>query len=267
MRADYFTENSVGAFIETLIACTLVFLLSYFTIYRRVHNPLSVRYQLPFLVIIAAFFCVNIQSFFGIELMVLDTAVLSVEFFSHVFAWVTVVSAVQKLAVPPLRLIGAANLFHAGVWFLWELLGSFSALYSNIALSVVCYILIAITALTASTINGFHLRNRAPTMKNTNQLLLDGELPFARGVSSSDIVSGLKSRCGALGKYYGLTTREIDVLVLIAQGRSHTRIEEELTLSVSTIKTHISNIFSKMKVHSRQEIIDLVFEKPESEVE
>lgn len=263
VRVDYYTEDRVWAFVQTLIASALVLVLSYFTIYRPARYPLSVRYQAPFLVVVAAFFCVSIQSLLNIELVVLDTAILSVEFFAHVFAWAAMAAAIQKLNIPPLKLIGSAQLFHAGIWFLWESLKGSSTLYSNIVLSVICYILIVITALAAPVINGFFLRRKTLSMENSNQLMISGEVPYANSVSSSDIANDLESRCNALGMYYGLTQREKDVLTLIAQGRSQIRIEEELMLSRSTVKTHTSNIFSKMRVHSRQEIIDLVLEKSE----
>ena len=266
-RVDYFTEDKTWAFIQTLIACAMVLILSYFTIYRRAYDPLSVRYRLPFLVVIAAFFCVVVQSFFGAEIAVLDTAILSVEFLSHALFWIILVSATQNLDIPPLRLIGGAYLLYAAIWFLWQLLESISTLYSNILLAAICFVLIVISTLSVPIISAFNLQKKTSIMNDYSQLLIDGELPLAPSASNSDIVGGLKSRCSELGKYYGLTAREIDVLILIAQGRSHTRIEEELTLSESTVKTHIGNIFAKMKVHSRQDIIDLVFEKPESKTE
>ena len=50
------------------------------------------------------------------------------------------------------------------------------------------------------------------------------------------------------------------MLYLLAQGRTRTFIQEELVLSVSTVKTHISHIYTKLGVHDRQGIMDLVLE-------
>jgi len=58
-----------------------------------------------------------------------------------------------------------------------------------------------------------------------------------------------------LGKL-NLTNREYEVLKLLAQGRSNTEIAESLFLSVSTIKTHVSNLFVKMDVKSRTQAIE-----------
>lgn len=48
-----------------------------------------------------------------------------------------------------------------------------------------------------------------------------------------------------------LTERETDVLLLIAQGQSNKEIAHHLSLGEKTIKTHVSNILSKLHVQSR----------------
>jgi DNA-binding CsgD family transcriptional regulator len=52
---------------------------------------------------------------------------------------------------------------------------------------------------------------------------------------------------------FGLTEREIDVLKLITQGLKNDEIADQLFISVSTIKTHTRNIFSKLDVRNRCE--------------
>ncbi len=49
----------------------------------------------------------------------------------------------------------------------------------------------------------------------------------------------------------GLTPREIEVLKLIAAGRSNKQIARELTISEKTVKNHINNIFSKLHLYDR----------------
>lgn len=48
-----------------------------------------------------------------------------------------------------------------------------------------------------------------------------------------------------------LTEREIEVLKLIANGRSNKEIAGDLTLSEKTVKTHVSNILKKLHVADR----------------
>lgn len=48
-----------------------------------------------------------------------------------------------------------------------------------------------------------------------------------------------------------LTEREYAVLALIAQGRSNKQISEELSISEKTVKTHVSNILTKLHLEDR----------------
>ena len=50
-----------------------------------------------------------------------------------------------------------------------------------------------------------------------------------------------------------LTTREIQILALIAEGKSNKEIAAKLVISINTVKVHVSNIFQKIEVSSRTE--------------
>lgn len=52
-----------------------------------------------------------------------------------------------------------------------------------------------------------------------------------------------------------LTNREYQILKLIVQGYSNSDIADKLFLSLSTIKTHVSNLYIKMNVKSRFQAI------------
>lgn len=52
-----------------------------------------------------------------------------------------------------------------------------------------------------------------------------------------------------------LTNREYQILKLIVQGHSNADIATQLFLSLSTIKTHVSNLYAKMNVKSRFQAI------------
>jgi DNA-binding NarL/FixJ family response regulator len=55
----------------------------------------------------------------------------------------------------------------------------------------------------------------------------------------------------ASGGSDNLTPREIDVLRLIARGRSNQQIAEELVLSVRTVERHITNLYAKIGAHGK----------------
>ncbi|GAB4575424.1 MAG: response regulator transcription factor [Anaerolineae bacterium] len=48
-----------------------------------------------------------------------------------------------------------------------------------------------------------------------------------------------------------LTDREVEVLRLVAQGRSNREIADDLVISEATVRTHMSNILSKLHLASR----------------
>ncbi|UCR90348.1 response regulator [Mycetocola spongiae] len=61
-----------------------------------------------------------------------------------------------------------------------------------------------------------------------------------------------------LASEHGLTERETRVLELLAEGRSNRVIAEELFISVSTVKTHVNNLYAKLGVGSRAEATELL---------
>jgi len=54
----------------------------------------------------------------------------------------------------------------------------------------------------------------------------------------------------------GLSAREFEVLQLITRGCSNAEIADKLFLSLSTVKTHVSNLFVKMDVKSRTQAVE-----------
>ncbi len=48
-----------------------------------------------------------------------------------------------------------------------------------------------------------------------------------------------------------LTNRENEILLLIAEGKSNQEIADELFITLKTVKTHVSNILSKLDVQDR----------------
>ena len=73
-----------------------------------------------------------------------------------------------------------------------------------------------------------------------------------------------KEVCAAIAKEYSLTPREQEVMEMLLKGRSAARIAEELVISKGTVKGYIHNVYTKVDVHSQQELIDF-FELKTSE--
>ena len=52
-----------------------------------------------------------------------------------------------------------------------------------------------------------------------------------------------------------LSERELEVLALVASGKSNVEIASSLFVSLSTVKTHINNLYRKLGVRSRTQAI------------
>ena len=57
-----------------------------------------------------------------------------------------------------------------------------------------------------------------------------------------------------------LTVRERDILALLTKGYENQRIADELFISLKTVKTHVSNILSKLEVSDRTQAVVYAFQ-------
>jgi DNA-binding NarL/FixJ family response regulator len=84
---------------------------------------------------------------------------------------------------------------------------------------------------------------------------------FARLGATPDVawVDELRGRAGAgASETHGLTPRELEVLRLVAAGKSNREIAEALVISDHTARRHLQNIFAKLGVSSRAAATALV---------
>lgn len=68
----------------------------------------------------------------------------------------------------------------------------------------------------------------------------------------------ISKQAAALQRHYRLSARETEVMELIARGNSVARIAEELVVSENTIRTHSKRIYTKLAIHKKQELLDLI---------
>jgi DNA-binding NarL/FixJ family response regulator len=64
-----------------------------------------------------------------------------------------------------------------------------------------------------------------------------------RAIRATDYASGGTHRADLLDP---LTPRELEVLALMAEGRSNRAIGEQLTVELKTVETHVSRVFTKL---------------------
>lgn len=85
--------------------------------------------------------------------------------------------------------------------------------------------------------------------------------PTASGApadGTSALADGGRGGLEVFSDRYGLTKRELEVLALLAEGRNEPYVESALGISRTTVKTHITHIYRKVGVSSRQQLIDVL---------
>ena len=97
------------------------------------------------------------------------------------------------------------------------------------------------------------------SVKSTIVRMLDAKPSDSTRCHRNDlIVERLEASCQKLASQHGLTKRESEVLVLLARRWTLRLVSESLCLSINTVKTHVRHIYTKMGIHSQQELIDIV---------
>jgi predicted ATPase/DNA-binding CsgD family transcriptional regulator len=106
---------------------------------------------------------------------------------------------------------------------------------------------------------GFAAVQRKVGKRHADALLVAGRaLPFDQAVDAAlalavSLPSSIMHRRGVATNHgvAGLSAREREVLSLIAAGRTNAEIAEALTISVPTVKSHVTNILGKLDLSSR----------------
>lgn len=57
-----------------------------------------------------------------------------------------------------------------------------------------------------------------------------------------------------------LTEREMEILLLLARGYTNQEIADELYIALKTVKSHVSNLLSKLEVHDRTQAVIYAFQ-------
>lgn len=86
--------------------------------------------------------------------------------------------------------------------------------------------------------------------------------PSSEEEETEEEKGSFRRRCEELSEQYLLSAREREVLVILAKGHNATFIQEQLCVSKSTAKTHINHIYKKMDIHTQQELLNMVEDRP-----
>lgn len=240
--------------------------------------PLIARFQPALLLVFVGLFVTAVlESPGGAGLVGLSLMVEVGESWAHLLFWTIVATSLDVLGLPSYRSIGIGCAAYASLSIAWLLLLSQRGMMATLLAVLAAYLfVVALMGVAWSLLAGRRADARGTAEEPVPLVACGRDLPAASDApaGSSGAPSGVPSgpdgappdpqctmldRCAELAGRYALSPRETEVFMLLVQGRSRSFIQEELVLSGSTVKTHVSHIYAKMGVQGRQELMDLVW--------
>jgi DNA-binding NarL/FixJ family response regulator len=108
---------------------------------------------------------------------------------------------------------------------------------------------------------GFLLKDQAPErLAEAVRTVANGEAILAPRATARVLEELTQPRTTQSPKLLLLTPRERMVLELMAKGRSNDEIAEELFVSVPTVKSHVSNLLTKLDLENRIQVVVWAYE-------
>ena len=109
-------------------------------------------------------------------------------------------------------------------------------------------------AIVAVVMGTFVLLSQKELSSKWGASFLDGPEAGEQAVRKQEVAD----RCELLAKRFGLTSRESEVLMLLAQRKTVGQIERELFIANGTAKAHVRHVYQKFDIHSREELFELI---------
>lgn len=111
---------------------------------------------------------------------------------------------------------------------------------------------------------GFLLKDAPPAqLLHAIRVIADGEGLLAPSVTRR-LIAEFTRRPGAPGpltrRLDDVTAREREILVLVARGLSNGEIARHLTVSLATVKTHVSSLLTKLAARDRTQLVIIAYE-------
>ncbi|MFB7124334.1 response regulator [Kitasatospora sp. NPDC056273] len=111
--------------------------------------------------------------------------------------------------------------------------------------------------------SGFMLKDASPSdLVAGIRVIATGEAVLAPTVTRRliETVSRTRPTARPAPRLVGLTRREQEVFVLIANGLSNAEIAQRLVISLPTVKTHVSSLLAKLNVRDRAQLVIIAYE-------
>jgi DNA-binding NarL/FixJ family response regulator len=84
--------------------------------------------------------------------------------------------------------------------------------------------------------------------------VMKGEAPMSPGIARM-VIQSMHATPKPAANNYHLTPREKEILAHLSKGNSYKLIAADFVISIDTVRTHIKNIYEKLKVHNQVEAV------------
>jgi DNA-binding CsgD family transcriptional regulator len=201
---------------------------------------------------------VAIEGTMSANAILLVRIVADVVFFMTVLiAWYCVAVDVNLRRLPSCKTFGFA-------WGIWALAAGSGWIFHNalerfITVPNAMLLFLAAHAIIRLTCFLFIFPDNA-LVKFISAPVLEKQTGESDGKSGKDDAHFLsfKEAVRKIGEETKLSEREQEILLMLAKNRSNQYIADELVLSFHTVRAHVRNVYAKLKIHNRQELLDLI---------
>ena len=239
--------NPFSGAASTLVALFLILAIAFFS--NRF--DLAFAYRTPIFLLVCALLLIpalgdDSASFFAFCLA------LSTRLF-EVVVFLLLSDICQRHAITAVMLFGieeSTNVFSS----LGYALGTILHATSHIDLSESMGVLIGIALLIGATLLLFNEKQFETAWGSP--LLGPGKIRW-----DQEQREALRTSCDRIADAHSLTAREREVLELLGKGSTISRVCEELCIAKGTAKAHTDHIYTKLGIHTRRELLDLLDQK------
>jgi DNA-binding CsgD family transcriptional regulator len=226
-----FTGMTEISLVELAVICATILLLTFFVFglpSKRLSLPLRCVIGFAAILLGLQILALSDEIQFGSSF---DSITSAVEIFSHLVRWMIIIECLRSIDMPAFRVTGISNTASASLTLVWTHIFSPMAFATSTFVMIVIYILLLFVVL---LFVGSSVTREPPT-------------PVPEAVSETSGYLGFAQR-------WGLSPRETELFILLMQGCKRLDICKECSLSEGTVKTHITNIYKKLNIHSKREL-------------
>lgn len=251
------TSASIAASSSMLLSvvipsCIIVLFARYAILLPR-HLGLALRFQPALFLTLAGLFAVAMQPYAqGAWLAALSIIVQVSQLFAHLLFWTLIATALDVLSIPSYRTIGVAEAMYAAASIVWVVVLANNPFGLTLAVVFALYLVVVGTLAIIGNLSA----REGHRWKTEDEDHERSGLPNNEGTEHTRSV---REHCLRLAEDSKLSPRETEVFMLLAQGRSHAFIQDDLGLARGTVNAHVSHIYAKMNVADRQGLLDRIW--------